>query len=147
MQIVRAASAYRDPDLMPLQHEFVLEVSPELTCPVSNHVIAPSCVSKSFYVVHIRQILYSVRQDVMPSSLVQLVDFPGALKMAQRILRRGGILLIHEPQISLYSVWEGFQVNDLAPYLAKVSQASANLISSAQWVQLVRGAFAHRGIK
>lgn len=101
----------------------------------------------SFYVVHIRQILYSVRQDVMPSSLVQLVDFPGALKMAQRILRRGGILLIHEPQISLYSVWEGFQVNDLAPYLAKVSRASANLISSAQWVQLVRGAFAHRGIK
>ena len=101
----------------------------------------------SFYVVHIRQILYSVRQDVMPSSLVQLVDFPGALKMAQRILRRGGILLIHEPQISLYSVWEGFQVNDLAPYLAKVSQASANLISSAQWVQLVRRAFAHRGIK
>nr|XP_019003161.1 uncharacterized protein I203_04198 [Kwoniella mangroviensis CBS 8507]OCF66622.1 hypothetical protein I203_04198 [Kwoniella mangroviensis CBS 8507] len=62
----------------------------------------------SFDVVHIRQMVHATN------------DYPSIIREAHRLLRPGGILLVHEPQMQLHSAWEGFGPKDLAPCLAQM---------------------------
>ncbi|WWC94610.1 hypothetical protein V866_001457 [Kwoniella sp. B9012] len=63
---------------------------------------------ESFDVVHIRQMVHATN------------DYPSIIREAHRLLRPGGILLVHEPQLQLHSAWEGFGLKDLAPCLAQM---------------------------
>ncbi|WVQ99532.1 hypothetical protein IAU59_006668 [Kwoniella sp. CBS 9459] len=106
-------------DLMPLQHDHQMR-----NCTFMR-VFAPTGLKifgdASFDVVHLRQMLHATN------------EYPAILKEVHRMLRPGGIILIHEPQLQIHSAWEGLTHVDLAPCLAKM-------------MDLLRGAQEYRGI-
>ncbi|RSH83092.1 uncharacterized protein EHS24_006749 [Apiotrichum porosum] len=65
----------------------------------------------SFDVVHIRQMIYAIP------------DYAGMLAQAYRVLRPGGILLIHEPNLLCYSAWQEYTPEQLGPALVQWSLA------------------------
>ncbi|OCF74229.1 hypothetical protein I204_04599 [Kwoniella mangroviensis CBS 8886] len=93
-------------DITPFQHD-----SQFRNCTFMQ-VNAPSGLrtfgNGSFDVVHIRQMVHATN------------DYPSIIREAHRLLRPGGILLVHEPQMQLHSAWEGFGPKDLAPCLAQM---------------------------
>ncbi|KAL7421920.1 hypothetical protein Q5752_003692 [Cryptotrichosporon argae] len=106
-------------DLMNLQHSHHLRNCTYMC------VEAPTGLdmfpNRSFDVVQLRQMAYS------------LADFPETLRQVHRILRPGGIVLIHEPQCQYYSSYERYTAVELAPVLC-------------QWLELLRRAIIYRGI-
>ncbi|WOO81153.1 Secondary metabolism regulator LAE1 [Vanrija pseudolonga] len=92
-------------DLLPLQHSsnrpnvtFML-----LDAPAGLDVFP----AESFDVVHIRQLIYAIP------------DYAAMLAHAHRVLRRGGIVLIHETNFECYSVWECHSPDGLLPGLTR----------------------------
>lgn len=53
-------------------------------------------------------------------------EYDALLSECFRLLKPGGILLVHETLGELASQWEGFDPEDLTPGLAYVSMASVN---------------------
>ncbi|OCF41906.1 hypothetical protein I317_04316 [Kwoniella heveanensis CBS 569] len=94
-------------DLMPLQHDHQMR-----NCTFMR-VFAPTGLKifgdNSFDVIHLRQMLHATN------------EYPAVLREAHRMLRPGGLILIHEPQLQLHSAWEGLTHVDLTPCLAKVA--------------------------
>ncbi|WVF71334.1 hypothetical protein IAT40_006137 [Kwoniella sp. CBS 6097] len=120
-------------DLMPLQHDHQMR-----NCTFMR-VFAPTGLKifgdDSFDVIHLRQMLQGTN------------EYPAILVEVYRMLRPGGIFLIHEPQIQIHSAWEGLSHTDLAPCLSKASRGERQLTGlSEQLVDLLRGAMAFRGI-
>lgn len=77
----------------------------------------------SFDVVHIRQMLFSVSklQDEASTCLThQVAEFGDIIGEAYRLLRQGGVLLIHECSMVMESGWPGKSIEDLAPATARV---------------------------
>jgi SAM-dependent methyltransferase len=87
----------------------------------------------SFDVVHVSQMILSV-SDATPGSerercsRPKVPNFAGVLQQCHRVLRRGGIILVHEPRFHIHSAWEGFEAADLSPGLTKVVYLSSLLL-------------------
>ncbi|ORY32862.1 S-adenosyl-L-methionine-dependent methyltransferase [Naematelia encephala] len=107
-------------DIMNIQHDHHLE-----NCTYMN-VEAPRRLhmfpDRSFDVIQVRQMLSSI------------YHYPELLKECYRLLRPGGLMLVHEPAGQYYSAWEGYEVSDLAPALHS-------------WIEIFRNSFEYRGIR
>ncbi|ODO09143.1 hypothetical protein I350_02743 [Cryptococcus amylolentus CBS 6273] len=107
-------------DIMPIHHEHDL---PNLTFLCAN---APSDLrtfaDSSFDVVHLRLMLTATSQ------------YEDIVKEVHRILRPGGLILIHEVHVTFVSAWEGFRPEDLMPAMTRMTV-------------LIREAFRYRGVR
>ncbi|WVW84099.1 hypothetical protein I302_106128 [Kwoniella bestiolae CBS 10118] len=106
-------------DITPLQHDSQFRncTFMQVNAPAGLRTLG----GNSFDVVNIRQMLHATD------------EYPSMVKEAHRLLRTGGILLVHEPQLQLHSAWEGYSLEDLAPCLA-------------QMIGHLRAAYQYRGI-
>ncbi|WRT66536.1 uncharacterized protein IL334_003495 [Kwoniella shivajii] len=93
-------------NLAPLQHDTNRRNCTFMTVDASTglHVFADG----SFDVIHICQMLHA------------LDSYPALIAHAHRLLRSGGMLLIHEPQLQLHSAYTSFNLVDLSPNLTRM---------------------------
>ena len=65
---------------------------------------------------------------------------------AYRVLKRGGLLLVHEVSKDLVCAWEGMEPSDIAPNMDKVGQGRC-YGTNGQWFRLVYNALSRRGME
>ncbi|WWC62147.1 uncharacterized protein I303_104739 [Kwoniella dejecticola CBS 10117] len=92
--------------ITPLQHDTQLRncTFMQVNAPTGLRVFG----EESFDVINMRQMLQSTN------------EYPSLVNAAFRLLRPGGVLLLHEPQLKLHSAWQGYTVDDLAPYVTRL---------------------------
>nr|XP_019011010.1 uncharacterized protein I206_04317 [Kwoniella pini CBS 10737]OCF49791.1 hypothetical protein I206_04317 [Kwoniella pini CBS 10737] len=93
-------------DITPLQHDTHLRncTYMQVNAPDGLRVFG----NESFDVVNMRQMIHATD------------DYPALIRAAYRLLRPGGVLLLHEIQLRFHSAWEGFTVHDSAPGAAQI---------------------------
>ena len=75
-----------------------------------------------------------------------MAEYREVLCEAYRVLKRGGLLLVHEVSKDLICAWEGMEPSDITPHMDRVGRFRYH-VTNGQWFRLFHNALSRRGME